>query len=613
MAAATAPVKPASMRRGAQRLARLIAKLAGSIAGIFRAPAGDAYDAEVEKAFQREVLAKVFIPLQTALLLGALAFVGIALLDIGTAGIRPADASIRGLTVAGLLGLRRFLSAFPERSQPFLPAVALLGACLSSLGVLAILGMSGSPAVYPEIWLGALPIYFFTYGQLVMSIALAVTFSVGMMFAILLAGYSIGVPLAELGASLLFLLAANAFGAFTRRELERYARASFDEKLRAERAAREKNLFLRQSSHNLRQPLQAINSYSTVLEEAVARGDHERVRLLVGKLAASIDGLSHSFNRILDISNLESGRQTLELAPVCLNSLLESLENQFSPAAACKGLKLKVVLRARPPFALHTDENVLRQVLCNLLDNAIKYTPKGWILVRTAKAPGGLLRLDIRDTGVGIPEAHRADIFKEFFRGNKRRNDLQVKGLGIGLSYVARAVGKLHGHRLGFTSRVGAGTRFYLEIPASPANPASCVTNCRIAPEAIRGLYVFLVDDDEEVLEALGEQLSCWECLVEKIGSLAELKQALQDNLRPPDLVITDFRMENGETALDVMACIAADCGAAPTLVLTGQTLSAHEKKALGPAVALLRKPVDDETLLHRMQSALSGERPETS
>lgn len=607
-ATSTVSDKPAPPCVGARCMAWLLAGFAKARSALFRAKPKPSRDAEIDEAFRRDLLAKAIVPLKTAFLLGALAFVGIAAWDIGVAGERSADASVLGLTAAGLLGLRVSLRAFPAWAASFVRGEALLGACFSLAGVLAVLGTSGRAAFYPEVWLGILPIYFFTYGQLAMPIAWAAAFGVCMSFALLAVGYGAGVAAEGLGASCLFLAVTNGVGAFARREMERYARASFDEKLRAERAALEKNLFLRQSSHNLRQPLQAINSYSTVLEEAVARGDHERVRVLVSKLAASIDGLSHSFNRILDISNLESGRQTLELAPVCVNGLLESLENQFSPAAACKGLRLRVALRARPPFAIHTDENVLRQVLCNLLDNAIKYTPEGWILVRTAKTPGGLLRLDIRDTGVGIPEAHRADIFKEFFRGNKRRNDLQAKGMGIGLSYVARAVGKLEGHRLGFTSRVGQGTRFYLKMPASLTMPEAPGSARRVAPDAIRGLYVFLVDDDAEVLEALGEQLNCWECLVEKIGSLAELHQALKDNLRPPDLVITDFRMDNGETALDVIACVAADCGPKPTLVVTGQSLSAHEKNALGPHVALLRKPADDETLLYCMQAALAGE-----
>jgi signal transduction histidine kinase/CheY-like chemotaxis protein len=572
---------------------------------LFRAAS---YDTEAEACFQRELIAKVFFPLRVTLLLGALSFMCFSLLDCYVLGLSWADAGGRVFTIASLLGLWGYLRLRPECAKQRLRGLAILGALVSSWGLLAILALADSPAVYADTWPSVLPIYFFTYGQLAVPAAIACLFGLGLMLFMPTVGFLIGVPVNALLPSIMFLMIANLFGVFTRRQLEGFARACFHEKRRAESVIQEKTLFLRQSGHNLRQPLQAVNSYSTVLEQALAGGDMAAAGLLVGKLTASIDSFSNAFNRIMDISNLDAGRQALELAPVALNAVLESLENQFSPLAAQKGLRLKVALRACPPFALQTDENILCQVLCNLLDNAVKYTPKGWILVRALKIRGGFLRIEVRDTGVGIPEAHRADIFKEFFRCNRRQNDMQAKGLGIGLCYVARAVSKLEGHRLSFTSRPGRGTRFCLDIPASQKKPPCCfLPHHSSAPQALHGQYVFLVDNDEAVREALSQQLSCWGCLVEKISSLAELLQALQDNMRPPDLVITEFRLDNGETAFDILSCIAKDCGAKPALVITGQALSCLEKEALGTAAILLRKPVSEASLLHSMQLALFG------
>jgi CheY-like chemotaxis protein len=121
----------------------------------------------------------------------------------------------------------------------------------------------------------------------------------------------------------------------------------------------------------------------------------------------------------------------------------------------------------------------------------------------------------------------------------------------------------------------------------------------------VSGSFVLIVDDEPEVLNALFEQLSSWGCLVQKASSKAETMATLADNLRPPDLLITDFYLQNNETAHDIIAVVEADCGQIPTLILSAHAISAEDKTRLPEAALLLRKPASAEVLMDTMAKAM--------
>ncbi len=218
-----------------------------------------------------------------------------------------------------------------------------------------------------------------------------------------------------------------------------------------------------QLSHNLCQPLQTLGCYSSVLDAAYANKPGDPLQQVAAKLGFAIDEFNAAFNHILDIANLETGKQIPRLAAIDINNLLVKLENQFAPLAANRGLKLNVRLRSRPPYTVYSDACILSQIIGNLIDNAIKYTANGWVVITAVKISGDRLKLHVCDSGIGIADELHDEIFEEFFRCHRG----QTHGLGIGLSYALKATECLPNHSLQVYSRLHHGSDFQLCLPVN--------------------------------------------------------------------------------------------------------------------------------------------------
>lgn len=578
---------------------RIYAKLSLNPVKLFAIPH---FDEETERLFWQERYLVLQTPLKSALALGAAAFLAYILLDVYTGNITPAEALLRMPIVLVLFGLCHYLHVDPK-AIGHINTIAKLSAGLSATHLLVVLIVDGDPAYYPETWPGLLPMYFFSYGQMFMS--LRATLGFGWCTALLmpLSGSLIGVETVALIPSILNLLIVNIFGLCTRCQLEAYSRKSFREKRKAENSAEDKTRFLHQLSHNLRQPLQALSCYSSVLDTACSEQANQHIRHITGRMGSVIDELNKAVNHVLDIANLESGKQIPLLTTVDINLLLAGLENQFAAQAAQRGLKFKVCLRQQPPYSIYSDASILSQIIGNLIDNAIKYTERGWVIVEAVKIGSERLKLHICDSGPGIADSMREDIFKEFFRSNRRQSDSHLQGLGIGLAYVSTATQCLPEHSLQLYSRPGRGSDFqlYLPIAVTPPN-RSCVMPLGFG---FTGSFVFVVDDDLEVLDAMVKQLIAWGCLVQHASTQAETLSALAENLRTPDLLITDFYLQDQETAHDIIAAVHADCGPVPTLILSARAISDQEKAKLPANTQLLRKPAGATKLMETMARAM--------
>ena len=561
------------------------------------------FDADSERLFWQERQTETLSTLKIALLLGATGFLAFVALDVIIGGLSTSEIIGRLLIVLTLGILFASLHRHPQPENQ-INKVAKLSAALAVVNLIGILLVEGNPVFYTQTWVGLLPIYFFTYGQMFMTIAETLEFGLLSMIAMPLSGYLIGVETIALMPSMIILLIVNVFGFCTRCQLEAHARNLFRERRKTECISEDKTLFLRQLSHNLRQPLQALSCYSSVLDTAFADKQADPLQQIVGKLGFAIDELNYSFNRILDLVNLETGQQIPQLTAVNINALLAILENQFAPQAAKRGLKLHVRRRSRSPYTVYSDACILSQILGNLIDNAIKYTASGWILVEAVKVGSNQLKLHICDTGIGIAEQQKQKIFKEFYRGHYRREDPHAHGLGIGLAYVLKALEHLPDHKLDLHSKPNCGSDFQLRLPVA-VNPAYCKCLPNNTCNGVAGSFVFIVDDDHKVLDALTEQLSCWGCLVQKASSKAETQAAFAENLRPPDLLITDFYLEDSETAHDIIATIQADCGPVPTLILSAHAILAEDKAKFPKTALLLRKPASAAVLMEMMVKAM--------
>ncbi len=226
----------------------------------------------------------------------------------------------------------------------------------------------------------------------------------------------------------------------------------------AENATRSKTQFFAAASHDLRQPLQAIGIYVSLLKKRA----HGPLEPLVNNLSTAVETLSKLVEELLEISRLDSGSIQPRVEQVLIDDMFSLLEQEFTPLAASKGLSLRI---RRGGIPIDSDALLLQRVIRNLLANAIRYTQKGGVLL-AARPRNGLISLEVWDTGPGIKQGELDRIFEEFYRGESSKAENSGSGFGLGLSIVKRICGLL-GHPLIVTTRPGTGTVFRVEVPRS--------------------------------------------------------------------------------------------------------------------------------------------------
>ena len=245
-------------------------------------------------------------------------------------------------------------------------------------------------------------------------------------------------------------------------ELERLNQELARAKTLAEDANLSKTRFLAAAGHDLLQPLNAARLYASSLVETAPDAPAEERAILARNVDASLEAVEEILSALLDISRLDAGATRPEIGDVSLNEAFRQLEIEFAPMARAKGLKLRFVGTG---LAVRSDRRLLRRLLQNFVSNAIKYTPKGGVLVG-ARRRGDAVRVEVWDTGLGIPESKRARVFDEFHRLDQGAK--VARGLGLGLSIVQR-LGRVLGHPIGLRSEHGRGSVFSVEAPLSHA------------------------------------------------------------------------------------------------------------------------------------------------
>src|SRR3954462_15530429 len=239
------------------------------------------------------------------------------------------------------------------------------------------------------------------------------------------------------------------------RELTRLNAALERAKGEAEEANVSKTRFLAAASHDILQPLNAARLYVTSLVERQGSGEDAR---LVSNVDASLEAVEEILGALLDISRLDSGAMKPEISSFRIDELMRQLELEFTPLARARGLKLSFVSSTR---AVRSDRRLLRRLLQNLVSNAIKYTPNGRVLIG-CRLGDGRLRIDVHDTGLGIPQSKQRAVFHEFHRLDQGAK--VARGLGLGLSIVER-IARVLDHDIALQSRSGRGSRFSVEVP----------------------------------------------------------------------------------------------------------------------------------------------------
>lgn len=352
----------------------------------------------------------------------------------------------------------------------------------------------------------------------------------------------------------------------------------------AERLHLAKSNFLAAASHDLRQPLHALGLFVAALHKTVRS---QRGRSILRNMERSLSSMQAMFHSLLDISKLDAGVLAPERSRFPIDRLMGDLVEEFRPEAEQKGLALRYMPMS---VMVESDSGLLERVLRNLLANAVRYTVEGRILAG-ARRLDGAVRIEIWDTGVGIPATQIDKIFEEFHQiADSNRSGQQ--GLGLGLAIVSRTA-TLLGHPVQVRSQPGRGSVFSITVPAvSAAHAAADGGAAAPAPEPrVPRARVLVIDDDESVLISMRELLGSWSCAVDTAKSLVEASALVA--AATPDVIIADYRLGTGETGIGALDDLRERFGLeAPGILLTGDTAPDRLKEARASGYHLLHKPL---------------------
>jgi signal transduction histidine kinase len=327
----------------------------------------------------------------------------------------------------------------------------------------------------------------------------------------------------------------------------------------AEAANIAKTKFLAAASHDLRQPMQALSMYASVLEERLS--DPSVVRVVHG-IKLSVTNLEQMFDSLLDISKIESGVIKPNIVAFPLMPLVEQVVETEKAMAAHKNLELRVV---RTSASVRSDPILLERMLKNLVTNAIRYTERGKIIIGCRRVCGGWLRLDVVDSGIGIALEEQERIFDEYYQLSGK----SAQGLGLGLPIV-KSLGELLGHRVAVKSAVGRGSVFSIELEKVPEVPLPSAARA-VAAASLGRLKVVLVDDDVEIRESMRALLEGWGCRYAAGATVEEIEEQLRAQHWNPDAAIVDYRLAGTMSGLQVIERLRARFGQQlPALIITG-------------------------------------------
>jgi Na+/proline symporter/signal transduction histidine kinase len=372
-------------------------------------------------------------------------------------------------------------------------------------------------------------------------------------------------------------------------ELTRLNIALAHAKGEADAANISKTKFLAAASHDILQPLNAARLYVTSLIERAGAKENGQ---LVHNIDASLEAVEEIFGALLDISRLDSGALRPEPSNFRIEELLRQIEVEFAPIAQAKGLELQFVPSS---VTVGSDRRLLRRVLQNLVSNAIKYTPKGRVLVGVRRR-GDHLRIEVLDTGVGIPKSKQHDIFLEFHRLD--RGARIARGLGLGLSIVER-IARVLGHKVEVASVPGRGSRFSIDVPRGEAAAASlpAADAASVDPGQLAGVTTLCIDNEPAILDGMETLLRGWGCAVIKAPDLNAAMAAIGVRRPMPNGLLVDYHLDSGN-GLEAIEALRRHLHVdLPAILITADRSPRVRAEAQAANVQVLNKPIKPASL----------------
>ncbi|MGZ8258946.1 MAG: ATP-binding response regulator [Caldimonas sp.] len=348
-----------------------------------------------------------------------------------------------------------------------------------------------------------------------------------------------------------------------------------------------KSRLLAAASHDLRQPMHALSLFVGQLQDSKTAGERAA---LMQRIERAVTSLSDLLDQLLDLSQLEAGAVQAEPQDFAARDILSAIESEFAPLARAKRIELRVL----PGGAwARSDPVLVRRILLNLVANAIRYTDRGGVLIGCRQRAANV-RFEVWDTGCGIPDDRREDVFREFVQlgtAEGRRAVGSPRGLGLGLSIVARLAAVL-GTDVVLRSTVGRGSMFAFDLPIGHAGAPARDPLAPPSVAALRGTLAVVIDDDEIARAGMCGLLATWGCETLAAESSADALARLPCHDRPAQLIVCDHWL-TGETGLQAIQRLRSNIGVVvPAVLVTAETSRSVSEAAQAAGLPLLHKPV---------------------
>jgi two-component system, sensor histidine kinase len=395
---------------------------------------------------------------------------------------------------------------------------------------------------------------------------------------------------------LMTLFALRVYGSIDEFISLRFENSGLIEELRRRKEAAEqaniaKSRFLAAASHDLRQPLHALGLFVQALEESPLAN---RERQVIGNIRHSVDAMEELFNALLDISRLDAGVVQPCVSTMPLATVFDRVRFEFAPIARQKRVSLTVM---KTSVHVVSDPSLLARIVRNFLANAVRYTDRGGVVLGCRRR-GKTVRIEVWDTGRGIPPERHSEIFREFYQLENPERDRR-KGLGLGLAIVER-LSRLLDHPVELRSAVGKGSMFAITVPLGAQEDYVPIET---GPDAagvfdLSGSLVLVIDDEGAVQEGMAALLRKWQCEVLTAGSGKEMLQQLVTVQRLPDLIICDYRLRAGENGIEVVEMLRNEFNVdIPAVLVTGDTAPDRLRDAEASGLPILHKPLNPARL----------------
>ena len=376
------------------------------------------------------------------------------------------------------------------------------------------------------------------------------------------------------------------------------------EKDAAERATMAKSHFLAAASHDLRQPLHALGLFVSALAQSDAA---RREPDLVGHIRASTDSLQDLLDAILDVSRLDGGHVVPRIGPVALGPVLERIRRDLSLIAEHKGLRLRV---RTTDLQVSSDAEMIQRILLNLVGNALRYTRSGGVLVTCRRRDGEAL-VEVWDTGSGIPEDAREEIFEEYTQLENPERD-RAKGLGLGLA-ICRRLADLMSAPIGVRSRPGRGSVFWIRLPlarhaaAPPARRHASAVDPADELARLDGT-VLVVDSDPLVRAGMETAITGWGARVMVAGGREQAMIRCCEGGTVPDMAICNLRLPGKESGIGLARELRAIYPTIGILLVSADVSEANQAEARDAGFALLKQPIAAGRLRAALRTLLAEE-----